>query len=63
MQHPDSRSYHEERAEAELLLASQASEPAIAQVHRELAALHRRQMMEIVKTAPAIAPFPEPADY
>jgi hypothetical protein len=44
----DDRSYHEARAAAELQLADSASDPGIANVHRELAALHRRRMIEIV---------------
>lgn len=44
----DDRSYHEARAEAELKLAEESADPAIANVHRELAALHRRRMMELV---------------
>lgn len=44
----DDRSYHEARSLAELECAEQASDPAIAAVHRELAALHKQRMMEIV---------------
>ena len=47
----ENRSYHEARAEAETLLAEQAKEPAIAGVHRELAAMHRRMLMDIVGQA------------
>ncbi len=42
------RSYHESRAEDELRQAEEASDPAVARIHRELAALHRRQMMALV---------------
>jgi hypothetical protein len=53
------REYHEARAEAELRLAEAASDPAIAAVHRELAALHRRRMIEIVHLGEAqIEPMP-----
>lgn len=53
------REYHESRAEAELRLAEEASDPAIAAVHRELAALHRRRMLEIVHLGePQIDPIP-----
>lgn len=44
----DDRYYHEARALAELRLAETATDPTIAMVHRELAALHRRRMIEIV---------------
>lgn len=44
----EDRSYHEARAQAELEIAESTSDPAVAMVHRELAALHRRRMMEIV---------------
>lgn len=49
MSRSGSRSYHQARAEDEMKLAEQASEPAIAEVHRELAAMHRRMMMEVVE--------------
>jgi len=42
------RDYHEVRARDELERAEEASDPAIARVHRELAALHRRRMIETV---------------
>jgi hypothetical protein len=48
MSRESDRSYHEARARDELQRAEEASDPSIAQVHRELAALHRRRMMEIV---------------
>ena len=55
----EDRDYHEARAEAELKLAEEASDPAIAAVHRELAVLHRRRMMEIVHLGePQIEPNP-----
>lgn len=44
----DDRSYHEARALAESMLAEKCPDPEIALVHRELAALHRRKMIEIV---------------
>jgi len=53
------REYHEARAEAELQRAQEARDPAIAAVHRELAALHRRRMLEIVHFGePQLAPVP-----
>ena len=42
------REYHERRARQELERADEASDPAVAAAHRELAALHKRRMMEIV---------------
>src|SRR4029453_2643158 len=42
------RIYHETRARDELERAAEASDPAIARVHRELAALHRRRTIESV---------------
>jgi hypothetical protein len=42
------RDYHAARAEEERRRAEEASDPAIAKAHRELAALHRRKMMESV---------------
>lgn len=61
MSRSSNRSYHEARAEDEMQLAEQASEPAVAEVHRELAAMHRRMMMEIVEkpSEPAGSP-PDP---
>ncbi|HXG81627.1 MAG TPA: hypothetical protein VNJ05_07485 [Sphingomicrobium sp.] len=53
------RAYHEARAEAELRRAEEATDPGIAAVHRELAALHRRRMIEIVHLGePQIDPSP-----
>lgn len=53
------RDYHEARAEAELRQAEEAGDPAIAAVHRELAALHRRRMLEIVHIGePQLNPMP-----
>ena len=40
--------YHAARAQEELLRAREASDPAVAQVHRTLAALHKRKLMTIV---------------
>ena len=51
------REYHEARALEEARLADEASDPAIAKAHRELAALHRRQMMETVDPPPAKPPL------
>jgi len=42
------RSYHEYRAHEEFRRAEEATDPTIARVHRELAALHKRQMLEPV---------------
>ena len=44
----DHRNYHAARAEDELLRAEEASDPAVANVHRELAALHKRKLMAVV---------------
>ena len=53
------RDYHEARARDEVHRAEEASDPSIAQVHRELAALHRRRMMEIVHLGePQVDPAP-----
>ena len=53
------RDYHERRARDELRWAEQATDPSIARVHRELAALHRRRMMEIVHLGePQLDPAP-----
>lgn len=49
MSRTDNRSYHAFRAEDELRLAEQSSDPAVASIHRELAALHKRQMMALVE--------------
>jgi hypothetical protein len=49
----DDRTYHLERAEAELRLAESATDPSIAMVHRQLAALHRRKMLSIVEETAA----------
>lgn len=55
----EDRQYHEARAEAELRRAAEASDPSVAAVHRELAALHRRRMLEIVHLGePQINPKP-----
>jgi hypothetical protein len=45
------RSYHESRAQDELRRAEEAADPAVANIHRELAALHRRQMLALVDEA------------
>lgn len=53
------RQYHEARAAAEMLRARESGDPAVAAVHRELAALHRRRMLEIVHLGEAqVAPSP-----
>jgi hypothetical protein len=53
------REYHEARALQELRWAEEADDPAIARVHRELAALHRRRMLEIVHLGePQVSPNP-----
>jgi hypothetical protein len=53
------REYHEARARQELQLAEDAPDPWIAKTHRELAALHRRRMLEIVHIGePQLAPMP-----
>lgn len=57
------RSYHALRAQDELKLAAEATDSAVANLHRELAALHRRKMMEIVDEempAPAFPPAFDP---
>lgn len=55
----DDRIYHENRAQDELERAQEASDPSIAAVHRELAALHRRRMIEIVHLGePQLSPTP-----
>lgn len=55
MSNSEDRDYHEARAEAELQLAEQSADPSVAMVHKELAALHKRRMIEIVH-------FGEPQD-
>jgi hypothetical protein len=57
MSRDGNRDYHEARAREELQRAEEATDPAIARVHRELAALHRRQMMEAIEPAPAKPPL------
>ena len=54
------RSYHEARALDELQRAEEASDPAIARIHRELAALHRRQMLRVVEVVYQPAPMAFP---
>ena len=46
----DDRTYHAARADDEMRRAEEATDPAVIAVHRELAALHRRKMMEVVST-------------
>lgn len=55
----EDREYHEARAKAELEAAEEASDPSVAAAHRELAALHRRRLMEIVHLGEA-QPKPSP---
>lgn len=53
------RSYHESRAKDEQQRAEEASDPSIARIHRELAALHRRRMIEIIHLGePQLSPSP-----
>lgn len=53
------REYHEARALEELRRAEEADDPAIAAIHREMAALHRRRMLEIVHLGEAqLSPVP-----
>ena len=59
MSRSSDREYHEARAKAELQRAREASDPAVAAAHRELAALHKRRMIEIVHIGePQIEPNP-----
>lgn len=56
---PTDRSYHEARARDELRHADQCTDAGVASIHRELAALHRRRMMEIVHLGePQVDPQP-----
>jgi hypothetical protein len=48
MRQSDQQGYHEARAREELRRAEEATDPAVARLHRELAALHRRQMLAAV---------------
>ena len=56
------RTYHEERVHDELRRAQEAADPSAAQAHRELAALHRRRMLEIVLDAGRELRLPEPIE-
>jgi hypothetical protein len=59
MSRSNDRSYHESRAREELRRAEECTDPGVARLHRELAALHRRRMMEIVHLGEAqIDPVP-----
>lgn len=59
MSRNDHRNYHQSRADDELRLAGDAADPAIAKIHRELAALHRRRLLEIVHLGePQLSPHP-----
>ena len=59
MKRPTDREYHEARALEELRRAEETDDPAIAALHRELAALHRRRMMEIIHLGePQLPPSP-----
>lgn len=51
------RTYHQTRAEEELKRAEEASDPAVANIHRELAALHRRQMMTMIEVDRILPPL------
>ncbi|MDP9423813.1 MAG: hypothetical protein M3Q19_13450 [Pseudomonadota bacterium] len=69
MSRSNDRAYHEARAQDELQRAEEATDPSVAAVHRELAALHRRRMMEIVHlgepqraTTPLVGKRPPQAD-
>ena len=56
---PDNdRSYHEARALAELQLAEAASDPTVAMVHRELAALHQLQLTPLAHRPDDVLQFP-----
>jgi hypothetical protein len=61
MSRKNDREYHAARAKEELQRAEEASDPGIASVHRELAALHKRQMIEIVEARESGPPVPTPA--
>ena len=50
------RTYHESRAEDELQRAEEATDPAVAKIHRQLAVLHRRQMLAVVDEVQRILP-------
>lgn len=59
MSRSNDRNYHEARAREEVRRAEEAAGPSIAAIHRELAALHRRRMMEIVHLGePQLRPMP-----
>jgi len=55
MSHVEDRNYHQLRAEAELQLAERSDDPAIANIHRELAAMHRRLLMTTVEADESLA--------
>lgn len=56
------RFYHMVRFEEELQRAEEATDPGVAKVHRELAALHRRQCLIAVdgvdRVLPPVRPRP-----
>lgn len=54
------RNYHESRALEELRLADEATDPAVANLHRELAALHKRKLLSIVEGQAPVPPNPSP---
>ena len=59
MSHVSNRNYHLSRAEDELRLAGDAADPVVAKIHRQLAALHKRRMLEIVHLGePQLSPYP-----
>lgn len=45
------RHYHQKRAEQETLRAGEASDPSIARIHLQLAALHRRLLNDVKSPA------------
>ena len=58
----DNRFYHLVRFEEELQRAEEATDPAVAKVHRDLAVLHRRQLLGVVdavhRVIPPLRPLP-----
>lgn len=65
MSRTSDRSYHEARARDELQRAEEATEPSIAAIHRELAALHRRKLISLAdepeaEVRPVAVPVSQP---
>ena len=56
MQPLDYRNYHLIRAEEERRRADEATDPAVAKVHLELAILHRRRLMTVVDDVDRMLP-------